>query len=87
MVTEEEKDASALQEIVRDNVLQDLYVAFQSKPLTDTVGIAIAVVTVLEDHDVRKGDVKTLLELVQGQQNEVFKAIGTSYAQLFSNAM
>ncbi len=65
MVTDESQDASQLQEIVRKNILDDLFIAFQSKPLIDTVGIAIAVVTVLEDHDVKKGEVKTLLELVQ----------------------
>ena len=87
MVTDESKDLSEMQEIIVINVAKDVGKAIQSADLDNDADTAIAVLNVLQAHDVRLGDSSKILGTVMAKIDIIFKTVISSIDEPYYEAV
>ena len=87
MVTDESKDLSEMQEIIVINVAKDVGKAIQSADLDNDADAAIAVLNVLQSHDVRLGDSSKILGTVMAKIDIIFKTVISSIDEPYYEAV
>ena len=88
MLTDTPQDLTAMRDLVLANVVPEVIAAIQSMPITDVpTDIVAAVLKVVEEHNIRRGDFAAVLDGVMDKFKRILDVTTQSYNELLNLAI